>query len=99
MSTETAVGAAALPLSFVYQDGTSTCFWRPDRDGEYAEQNARGRAYALELQCFMHASGNAQLFGSVIRAIVGGGIYGAVEIGFCSIIGSQLFAQKPVNLS
>ena len=77
---------ATLPLSFLNQEHA----WTPDRSGTYAEQNARGRAYADELVVEIRLTGNTTLFGSVLRSIAAAGTYEGVEVGFASRIGNKL---------
>jgi len=80
-----------LRLSFVEQTASeAVAFWEPDRSGEYEVACARGRDYADELLSYIRDEQNPTIFGSVVRAITAGGIYGAVEIGFCNRIGIQL---------
>lgn len=77
---------AQLSLSFINQLGE----WEPDRGGDYETQNARGRAYAVEVLEVIQNTRNPAIFGSCVRAIAGAGIYGAVEIGFCHRLGVEL---------
>lgn len=61
--------------------------WSPVRTGRSAIDNEHGRACADEVLAFIAETNNPAIFGSVIRAITEGGVYCAVEIGFCSRIG------------
>lgn len=77
-------------LPFVSNDGETTNFWNPDRGGEYEVACARGRRYAEELLEVIRLEENPTLFGTVLRAIVAGRVYGGVEIGFCHRLGIEL---------
>lgn len=81
---------ATADLPFVQHNDDRINFWAPERDGDYALVNARGRDYAEALLRVIRETQNPTIFGSVIRAIVAGGVYGPVEIGFCHALGVEL---------
>ncbi len=85
-------------LTFVTRRGDGRLdLWTPERPADYAAGNAMGRDYATEMLAYMATSGDASIFGAVVRAITRSGRYEAVEIGFCSVIGIQLLGVgKPV---
>lgn len=64
--------------------------WEPVRTGDYATDCATGRRYARELIDFMSVTDDPLPFGRAVRAITAGGVYEAVEIGFCSTLGFVL---------
>ena len=64
--------------------------WKPTRTGDYREDCDAGRQVAYSLTTANRQTDNPVLFGTVIRAIIAARRYGAVEIGFCSIIGIEL---------
>ncbi|AOR76547.1 hypothetical protein [Novosphingobium resinovorum] len=73
-------------LSFVAEGD----LWAPERTGDYSTDCATGRRHAAELIEFMHQSGNAPIFGSVIRRITEKGQFDGVETGFCAQFGITL---------
>jgi len=77
-------------LSFMAKVGDVVCHWEPQREASYEVECANGRRYADELLRYMDQTDNPVIFGTVIRAMVAGGKYGAAEIGFCSAIGIEL---------
>jgi hypothetical protein len=89
MVTTTRPAAAALPFVRT-QDDETIRFWVPERSGDYAVDCETGRRYARDLLVLIRSEGNPALFGSVIRAISEVGVFGGVEIGFCSHIGIEL---------
>jgi hypothetical protein len=68
------------------QDGQ----WLPARSGDYAADCNAGRTLADELCRIIIGSDNPALFGTVARAIVESGQFGAVEVGFCARIGELI---------
>jgi hypothetical protein len=82
-------------LTFVMPEEGRTEFWRPYRTGDWATDYERGRAYALEFIEWVSMTGNPLVFGSIMRAIAAGGIYGAVEAGFCQKVGIELIGIPP----
>lgn len=74
-----------LPLS-------ETGEWQPERSGDYQKDTASGRRYADNVLGLVDDRANPLIFGAVVKAIVQGGVYDAVEIGFCSRIGMALAA-------
>lgn len=70
--------------------------WNPVRTGDYGTDTAAGRRYADELLNFIRVKDCALAYGRVARAIVEGGVFEAVEIGFCSRIGIHLCVAPPV---
>jgi hypothetical protein len=70
-------------------DGTPV--WLPDRSGSYSTQCERGRSYASALMATICDDDLTPRFGAVLRAMVEGGEWGAVEIGFAQQIAE--FAQ------
>lgn len=81
------------PLSFVFYNGDGTkAFWNPERSSDYAADNETGRRYALELEDY--AAGeewSPVIFKSICHAIVKGGEFGGVEVGFFMTLGIRLF--------
>ena len=73
----------SLPL----KDGA---LWQPDRTGNYGKDCETGRAAADSLLQTIEETQNPCLFGTVVRAMVEGGVFGGVEAGFCSVIGIKL---------
>lgn len=62
-------------------------FWMPERSGSYARDCAQGRAYADELVEHIRGDSSPNLVGSVVAAMIGGGRYEGVEVGFCARLG------------
>ena len=64
--------------------------WQPERTNNYETDCKRGRAIAEEMMNLMQSDDNPALFGSVARAITEGGVFQAIETGFCSRLGIAL---------
>ena len=64
--------------------------WTPERSGSYDQDCRMGRLYADQLLDAITRTGNPALFGTVARAITQGGVFDAVEVGFCSRIGIHI---------
>lgn len=80
-------------LSFVSHQNDAMSFWSPDRGVGYKEGNQRGASYAEELLLEVRKTQNPVLVGSVIRAMIGSGIWGAVEIGFCHRLALEMIQE------
>jgi len=63
--------------------------WNPDRSGDYAQQCNRGRTYAREMLERIRETGDPTIYANVCRSMTEAGIWGGVEIGFCTEIGIQ----------
>ena len=70
--------------------------WAPERTGDHSADCATGRRYAKELIAVIRQEDNPAFFGTVARAITEGGQYGAIEIGFCSVIGIEILTPSRV---
>jgi hypothetical protein len=78
-------------LSFVAPRGDGgRNFWAPERSGDSEEDHALGRAYAAEFLEWLEVHRNSVMVGSIVRAMVAGGVMGAVEAGFCHRLGMEL---------
>jgi len=64
--------------------------WMPERSGRFFEDCARGHRYAAELIAEMTQENNPTLLGAVVRSMIDGGKFEAVEIGFFSRVGQQI---------
>lgn len=71
--------------------------WSPETTGDYSKDAQTGRDCADELISMIERTENPCLFGTVVRGIVESGVYGAVEIGFCSKIGIHLIGLVPAR--
>ncbi|WP_458393494.1 hypothetical protein [Rhizobium brockwellii] len=77
-------------LSFAAQAGSEIDLWTPAETGDWATDNATGRAYALELIGVMKANEAPILLGHVAKAIGARGKHGGVEVGFFQQIAEKL---------
>lgn len=57
--------------------------WSVDRTGDYAVDCTRGQLYADDLRNYIEETRTGAAFTQVIGAITRGGVFEAVEIGFC----------------
>lgn len=84
-------------LTFVTLNSDETKnFWTPERPANYAHGTAMGRDYAAELISYMVATGDSQIFGTVIRAISRSGEWGPVEIGFMAAFGVAVINGRSI---
>ncbi|MBH0113246.1 hypothetical protein I5E68_09840 [Novosphingobium sp. YJ-S2-02] len=63
--------------------------WVPQRSGDYAKDCETGRNYARELCELIGATDNPGYLGRVMKAVIEGGTYDGVEIGFCHAIAAR----------
>ena len=76
------------PLSFVRYNGDGTKdFWVPERSGDYATDTAAGKRYGLEFWDYIQETRNPTIYKSICQAMYDSGVWGPVEIGFCTEIG------------
>lgn len=76
------------PLSFIRYNGDGTKdFWVPERSGDYATDAAAGKRYGREFGEYIRETRNPVIYKSICRAMFDGGVWGPVEIGFCTEIG------------
>ncbi len=68
--------------------------WAPERPTDYDAACDAGAGYARELTKLIRATGDPTRLGAVFRAIVRGGEYSGVEVGFCHEIGEQLAGKR-----
>lgn len=69
---------------------TSDSDWAPERTGDYDKDCQIGRNYAAEFIKMMREQENTAFLGRIMRAMIAGGTYGGVEIGFCAVTAAQL---------
>lgn len=60
----------------------SVDFWSPKISDDWAEDTARGKAYADEAVACIRVNDNPSALGHVIKAMIGKGGYSGVETGF-----------------
>lgn len=73
-------------------DGRVACYWAPKASGDWAADNAAGRAYAAEAIHHISANDATPVLGFIMKAMVSRGEFGGVEAGF-----SQRMAQRAVE--
>ena len=73
---------ATLSFAGGARDSGKICLWAGPLSSDAAECNAEGRARADELLVYMDREGLPFLFGHVVSAIIAGGRYGPLEVGF-----------------
>lgn len=56
--------------------------WAVDSTGDWAADNAKGRAYANSLISYIQQSGDHSLLGAVVRAMSRHNKFSAIEVGF-----------------
>lgn len=79
------------PLSFVrYNCDGSKDFWVPERTGDYATDTAKGQQYGREFWEYNRETRNPLIYKAICQAMFEGGIWGPVEIGFCTQTGVYL---------
>jgi hypothetical protein len=82
-------------LTFVTRMASGTLdLWTPERPDDYSQGCTMGRDYAAELLAFMRANNDATVFKGVLQALSRCGVWGAVEIGFCTHFGIALLDGK-----
>ena len=64
--------------------------WAIEATGDYAADNAAGRAAAAELTRVMFFSDAPFLLGHVVKAMIAKGRFGGVEIGFCHAVAERV---------
>ncbi|XAZ24021.1 hypothetical protein LVY75_12400 [Sinorhizobium sp. B11] len=77
-------------LSFANQACGEINLWAPTETGDWATDNAAGRAYALELISVMKDNEAPMLLGHVVKSIAVRRKHGGVEVGFCQQIAESL---------
>lgn len=67
-------------------------FWCPTITGDWAEDNARGRAYADEAMGRLACHQNPTVLGHIIKSIIGKASWSGVEVGFFHRVSEYLIA-------
>lgn len=90
-----------LSLALYGNDETIICYWSPTRTGQWADDNARGRAAAVELAKYVKRTGDFQTFQRVVQTMCNETHAGTpelqgVEVGFMFALGVMVSeAVKP----
>lgn len=78
-------------LSFTTWNDATRCWWTPERSDDYGHACAMGREYAAEFVLHCKQLGGREeaglMFNRIMAAMVAGGVFGGVEVGFCHAIG------------
>lgn len=81
-------------LTFLTWNGATRCWWTPERPEDYADACAMGREYANEFLAHCEHVGDRGETGSKLQRIMAammlGGVYGGVEVGFVQAIGERI---------
>ncbi|MEI4473336.1 hypothetical protein V8J39_18735 [Frigidibacter sp. MR17.24] len=70
--------------------------WSPSRTGVWRRDNAQGRELADALEKRMTETNNPSLLGWTVKAIIDGGIYDGVEVGFCQRVAERAIYRAEV---
>ena len=70
----------------------------PKARGNWAADNALGRAYADELVSFMRKRDCPNLLGATVKRMIDQGSFGGVEVGFFQRIAEQATANHTVGI-
>lgn len=81
-------------LPFVREGKGSLELWVPERTDDWALDNATGRRYASLLVEVMVETEEPLLLGRVVSAMVSGGHFEAVEVGFLHHLATRLIAPQ-----
>jgi len=77
-------------LSFVTFRNGKCDMWTPERPADRAQAIEMGKDYAREMLVMIRETDNPLIFGAVIRTMTSNGLWGPVEMGFCSVLGIEL---------
>jgi hypothetical protein len=85
---------AFVDLSFTTWNDATRCWWTPERPDDYGHACALGREYAAEflLHC-KHLDDRGEtglMLNRIMAAMVAGGVFGGVEVGFWHAIGERI---------
>lgn len=75
--------------SFVRRRPGEVDLWSPAISGDWAKDVAQGQSYAREIVTYMRRTGHATLLHHVVKAMVGHGTWGGVEVGFFQIVAME----------
>ena len=65
-------------------------YWSPAIISDWPEANAIGSLYGEEAVTWLRTTGNPILLGHILKAIVGKGAFGGVEVGFAHRLSEHL---------
>ena len=82
--------------SFVNRRPGSLNLWSPIVTGDWSQDVERGQLYAREAVSYMRTTGHIPFLHHVVKAMVGQGAWGGVEVGFIQIVAME--AVGAVNI-